>query len=205
MHVSVVFRKKQKYQLVASMKQILMLAVFLFLLPAVALADRDLPVDGGRVTSGVGWRLDPFGSGRMMYHRGIDIAVPEGTRVYPVRKGTVYFAGPYKGYGNLVAVNHANGLITLYGHNSQVKVSAGDRVDSTTVIALSGNTGRSTGPHVHFEVREVAGYDKQRREKLTRDLKAVVQNNIHQWIEGFVTGQGGAGDGELYLPTDIDE
>ena len=57
-------------------------------------------------------------------------------------------------------------LLTLYGHNAVVKVTAGDRVDSTTVIALSGNTGRSTGPHVHFEVRELAGYDKQRHEKL---------------------------------------
>ncbi len=188
------------------MKRIRPIVVFLLLLllPGVSLAARSLPVDGGTITSGIGWRLDPFGSGRMIYHRGIDIAVPEGTAVYPVQKGTVYFAGPYKGYGNLVAVNHGNGQMTLYGHNSLVKVTAGDRVDSSTVIALAGSTGRSTGPHVHFELREIAGYDKQRREKLTKDLKSIVENNIHGWVEGFVNGQGGS-DGELYLPTDIDE
>lgn len=178
--------------------------LLLVLFPLVSLAQRTMPVDGGKVTSGIGWRLDPFGSGRMVYHRGIDIAIPEGTPVYPVQKGIVYFAGPYKGYGNLVAVNHGNGIISLYGHNAMVKVSAGDRVDSSTVIALSGSTGRSTGPHVHFEVRELAGYDKQRHEKLTQDLKAIVENNIHEWVEDVVSGQGGI-DGELYLPPDIDE
>ncbi|MRR56460.1 MAG: M23 family metallopeptidase [Deltaproteobacteria bacterium] len=180
------------------------LLIFLLLFPVAGLAQRNMPVDGGRVTSGVGWRLDPFGSGRKVYHRGIDIAVPEGTRVYPVQKGTVYYAGPYKGYGNLVAVNHGNGVLTLYGHNATLKVTAGDRVDSTTVIALSGNTGRSTGPHVHFEVRELAGYDKQRHERLAQDLKLIVEDNIHEWINDAVSGQGGS-DGEMYLPPDIDE
>ena len=178
--------------------------LILLLFPAACLAERNMPVDGGRITSGIGWRLDPFGSGRMTYHRGYDIAVPVGTRVFPVQKGTVYFAGPYKGYGNLVAVKHGNGTLTLYGHNAEVKVAAGDRVDSTTVIALSGNTGRSTGPHVHFEVRELAGYDKQRNEKLTQDLKVIVENNIHEWIDDFASGQGGS-EGEMYLPPDIDE
>jgi murein DD-endopeptidase MepM/ murein hydrolase activator NlpD len=182
----------------------LYMLLFLLLFPAVSLADRSLPVDGGRITSGIGWRLDPFGSGRMTYHRGYDIAVPEGTPVYPVKNGTVYFSGSYKGYGNLVAVNHGNGILTLYGHNATVKVKAGDRVDSKTVIALSGNTGKSTGPHVHFEIREIAGYDKLRHEKLTKDLKVVVENNIHEWIDDVVSGQGGS-DGEMYLPSDIDE
>jgi murein DD-endopeptidase MepM/ murein hydrolase activator NlpD len=188
------------------MKKILShsLLLFLLLVPALSLAERSMPVDGGRVTSGVGWRLDPFGSGRMTYHRGVDIAVPEGTPVYPVKNGTVYFAGLYKGYGNMVAVNHGNGLLTLYGHNAAIKVTAGDRVDSKTVIALSGNTGRSTGPHVHFEVRELAGYDKQRQEKLTQDLKRFVENNIHEWINDAMSSKGGS-EGELYLPSDIDE
>ncbi|MCK7479621.1 MAG: hypothetical protein M0C28_21585 [Candidatus Moduliflexus flocculans] len=82
------------------MKRILPLSMLLFLLlfPAASFADHRLPVAGGGVTSGVGWRLDPFGGGgRMTYHRGVDIAVPEGTPVFPVKKGTVYFAGPYKG------------------------------------------------------------------------------------------------------------
>ncbi len=178
--------------------------IFLLLFPVAGLAQRSMPVDGGRVTSGVGWRLDPFGSGRKVYHRGIDIAVPEGTPVFPVQKGTVYYAGPYKGYGNLVAVNHGNGVLTLYGHNALVKVTAGDRVDSSTVIALSGNTGRSTGPHVHFEVRELAGYDKLRHEKLVQDLKFIVENNIHELFNDAVSGQGGS-EGEMYLPPDIDE
>jgi len=194
------------YQKVTFMKRIrfFYLLLYLLLFPTVCLAQRSLPVDGGRITSGIGWRLDPFGSGRMIYHHGYDIAVPEGTRVYPVQKGTVYFAGPYKGYGNLVAVNHGNGTMTLYGHNAVVKVTAGDRVDSSTVIALSGNTGRSTGPHVHFEVRKLAGYDKQRHEKLQQDLKTFVENNVHELIDGAVNGQGGS-DGEMYLPPDIDE
>lgn len=156
------------------------------------------------MTSGIGWRLDPFGSGRMVYHRGIDIAVPPGTPVYPVKKGTVYYAGPYKGYGNLVAINHGNGYMTLYGHNSELKVTAGQKVDSKTVIALSGNTGRSTGPHVHFELRQVAGYDKARQERLRKELKAVVESNIHEWVEGYVSGRGGD-EAELSLPSDIDE
>jgi murein DD-endopeptidase MepM/ murein hydrolase activator NlpD len=194
------------YQKATLMKPICSLYVLIILLlcPALSFAQRTLPVDGGKITSGIGWRLDPFGSGRMVYHRGYDIAVPEGTPVYPVQKGIVYYAGPYKGYGNLVAVKHGNGMLTLYGHNDTVKVATGDRVDSNTIIALSGNTGRSTGPHVHFEVRELAGYDKQRREKLTQDLKTIVENNIHLWVEDAVSGQGGS-EKELYLPPDIDE
>lgn len=180
------------------------LLLLIFALPSVSLADRLSPVDGGTVTSGIGWRLDPFGSGRMVYHRGIDISVPSGTPVYPVKGGTVYYAGPYKGYGNLVAVNHGNGYMTLYGHNSELKVKAGQRVDSKTVIALSGNTGRSTGPHVHYELRQVAGYDKARQERLRNELKAVVESNIHEWVEGYATGRGGE-EHELSLPSDIDE
>jgi len=152
----------------------------------------------------VGWRLDPFGSGRMVYHRGYDIAVPTGTPVYSVREGTVYYAGPYKGYGNLVAVDHGNGFMTLYGHNSALKVTSGQRVDSRTIIALAGSTGRSTGPHVHYEVRQIAGYDKRRQEQLRAELKSVVENNIHEWVEGFASGRGG-GETELSLPSDIDE
>jgi murein DD-endopeptidase MepM/ murein hydrolase activator NlpD len=186
------------------MKVFPLLISLLLLIPSVSLADRTLPVDGGTVTSGIGWRLDPFGSGRMVYHRGYDIAVPTGTPVYSVRVGTVYYAGPYKGYGNLVAIDHGNGYMTLYGHNSALKVTPGQRVDSRTVIALAGSTGRSTGPHVHYEIRQVAGYDKQRREQLRKELKTVVESNIHEWVEGFVSGRGGE-EAELSLPTDIDE
>ena len=123
----------------------------LSLLPLAARAEIALPVENGVVTSGVGWRVDPFGSGKLAFHRGIDIAVPVGTPVRSIRKGRVVFAGERRGYGSTVIVEHANGDHTLYGHNSLVRVHHGELVESGTVVAFSGNTGRSTGPHVHFE------------------------------------------------------
>ncbi|AJE04276.1 M23 family metallopeptidase [Geobacter pickeringii] len=183
---------------------IFLAAVALMAVPAMAAARR-LPVDGGTITSGIGWRPDPFGSGRMVYHHGVDIAVPEGTSVYPTQTGTVIYAGLYKGYGNLVAIDHGNGYITIYGHNASVRVKAGDRVDEKTVIALSGNTGRSTGPHVHYEVRQIPVSDRQRREaqaRLEERLKEVVSENVGAWIAGHEQGQGGeATSVELALPT----
>lgn len=119
-------------------------------LPGTARAALGLPVSGP-ITSGVGLRLDPFGSGKLIYHRGIDIAVPVGTPVLAVRKGRVVFAGERRGYGGTVIVEHDNGDRTMYGHNSLVRVTTGELVESGTVVAFSGNTGRSTGPHVHFE------------------------------------------------------
>jgi murein DD-endopeptidase MepM/ murein hydrolase activator NlpD len=100
----------------------------------------------GPVTSGFGWRW-----GRM--HEGIDIAVPSGTPVAAAASGTVITAGWLGGYGNLVVIDHGNGLATAYGHNSSVTVGAGQSVAQGQVIAYSGSTGHSTGPHVHFEVR----------------------------------------------------
>jgi murein DD-endopeptidase MepM/ murein hydrolase activator NlpD len=131
----------------------LALAAFLSL-PAAALAELDLPVNGP-ITSGVGWRLDPFGTGKMLFHRGIDIAVPTGTPVKATRKGKVVFAGERKGYGATVIVEHDDGGRTMYGHNSLVRVASGEMVEAGAVVALSGNSGRSTGPHVHYE--EIAG------------------------------------------------
>jgi murein DD-endopeptidase MepM/ murein hydrolase activator NlpD len=174
------------------------------LLPQSASAARKSPVDGGTITSGVGWRLDPFGSGRMTYHNGYDIAVPIGTPVYPVEAGTVYFAGTYKGYGEMVAVDHHNGYVTIYGHNTAVKVTPGQIVDTTTVLALSGNTGRSTGPHVHYEIRQIPGYDKQRQARLENNVKELVKENVDSWVENFVSGKGGE-EAERILPTDINE
>ena len=114
-------------------------------------ADNIFPVENGVVTSGIGWRLDPFGSGKFVFHRGIDIAVPVGTPIRATRKGRVVFAGERRGYGATVVVEHSNGDRTLYGHNSAIRVSAGDLVETWTMLAFSGNSGRSTGPHVHFE------------------------------------------------------
>lgn len=143
------------------MKQIICLVALTISFASDASANRSLPVDNGRVTSGTGWRSDPFGSGRKTYHRGLDIAVPEGTPVYSVRTGTVLFAGSYKGYGNLVVVDHGDSHVSFYGHNSTLMVSPGQRVDSRTVIALSGNSGRSTGPHVHYELGRKKDYQRQ--------------------------------------------
>jgi len=100
----------------------------------------------GPVTSGFGLRW-----GRM--HEGIDIAVAEGTPVRAAGAGTVIFAGWMGGYGNLVVVDHGNGLSTAYAHNSSLGVGVGQSVTAGQVVSYSGNTGNSTGPHVHFEVR----------------------------------------------------
>lgn len=115
------------------------------------------PVPFGQITSTPGWRKDPFGSGRLLHHNGYDIAVPTGTPVTPTQAGTVSFAGKYKGYGYLVAVDHGNSYVTLYGHLSRILVQVGMPVTTETVIALSGNTGHSTGPHLHYEIRQWPG------------------------------------------------
>jgi len=110
--------------------------------------------EGGRVSSTFGPRKDPF-TGADKLHHGIDIAAPEGTPVHPVRGGEVTFSGYQQGYGNVVVVDHGDGLVTKYAHNRANRVAAGDRVETDTVLAEVGSTGRSTGPHLHFE----AGYE----------------------------------------------
>lgn len=101
----------------------------------------------GRVSSRVGMRW-----GRM--HEGIDLAIPEGTAVRAVAEGVVSYAGVRGGYGNLVVVKHGDGMETRYAHLSRFSVKAGERVSQREVIARSGNTGHSTGPHLHFELRK---------------------------------------------------
>jgi murein DD-endopeptidase MepM/ murein hydrolase activator NlpD len=86
-------------------------------------------------------------------HEGIDIAVPSGTPVRASASGTVIHAGWLGGYGNLVVIDHGDGLATAYGHNSALLVAVGQNVSQGETISLSGSTGNSTGPHVHFEVR----------------------------------------------------
>ena len=100
----------------------------------------------GPVTSGFGVRW-----GRM--HEGIDIGVGEGTPVQAAAAGVVIYAGWMSGYGNLVVIDHGNGLSTAYAHNSSLVVGVGRSVAGGEVVSYSGNTGNSTGPHVHFEVR----------------------------------------------------
>ncbi len=109
-----------------------------------------LPV-AGTITSSYGVRHDPI-DGRLRTHQGVDIAVSEGTEVRPVAPGRVAFSGYRGGYGNLVMVEHEHGAVSLYAHNLMNVVKVGQRVDGKDVIALTGSTGRSTGPHLHFEL-----------------------------------------------------
>jgi murein DD-endopeptidase MepM/ murein hydrolase activator NlpD len=109
------------------------------------------PVSDGWISSYFGYRTDPF-NGRREWHPGVDIAGELGEPVVAVAAGIVTYAGKHGGYGNLVQINHGNGFVTRYGHNSKVLVKVGDTVSKGQEIALMGSTGRSTGPHVHFEV-----------------------------------------------------
>jgi murein DD-endopeptidase MepM/ murein hydrolase activator NlpD len=110
----------------------------------------DLGVDGV-LTSHFGPRNDPI-NGKAAFHKGIDIGAPTGTAIHAVRAGRVIFAGPHGGHGNLVEIDHGNGVITRYAHCSQIGVVEGQVVGENDVVGLVGNTGHSTGPHLHFEV-----------------------------------------------------
>ena len=106
----------------------------------------------GRITSYFGGRKSPGGIGSTN-HKGIDIAVPRGTPIYAADGGTVTYAGWMSGYGYLVEINHGNGYVTRYGHNSSLTVSVGQHVYKGQQVARAGSTGNSTGNHCHFEVR----------------------------------------------------
>ena len=109
------------------------------------------PVHEGYISSYFGERADPF-DGEEAFHKGMDFASGAGNDVLAVASGIVTWAGPREGYGNLIEINHGNGLTTRYGHASRVLVNVGDEVQRGQAIAVVGSTGRSTGPHVHFEV-----------------------------------------------------
>lgn len=106
----------------------------------------------GPITSYFGWRTHPvFGTTR--YHSGMDIAVDTGTPIKAADSGTVVYAGWMGGYGYAVMIDHGGGLVTIYGHNSELNCSEGQAVSQGQVISYAGSTGWSTGPHCHFEVR----------------------------------------------------
>ena len=107
----------------------------------------------GRITSGYGWRNSPFENGSEL-HAGIDIAINAGVPVVATADGQIVQSGPAGGYGNMVQIDHGNGISTIYGHNSQLNVSVGEAVKKGQVVSFAGSTGKSTGPHVHYEVRE---------------------------------------------------
>ena len=106
----------------------------------------------GTITSNFGYRGNPIGGGSG-FHEGIDIAVDYGTPVRATATGKVSMSGWVDGYGNLVEINHGGGFVTRYGHNSMLLVVQGQEVKTGDIIALAGSTGRSTGPHCHYEVR----------------------------------------------------
>jgi murein DD-endopeptidase MepM/ murein hydrolase activator NlpD len=114
---------------------------------------RGLPVNG-YVTDGFGMRRNPFNGEGSEVHEGLDIAVDFGTPVTATADGLVIYAAPHAGYGNLVTVYHSNGITTRYGHMSRIAVEPGQRIKRGDQIGNAGSTGRSTGPHVHYEVRE---------------------------------------------------
>jgi len=111
------------------------------------------PGIGKDITSPFGNRRDPF-LGRLALHSGIDFRFAPGEKVRPTAPGKVINAGWTGGYGNMVEVDHGNGISTRYGHMSQILVKTGDTVDRGDVIGLAGSTGRSTGTHLHYEVRQ---------------------------------------------------
>lgn len=110
------------------------------------------PVQQGWLSSGFGKRTDPF-TGKKAFHRGVDFAGKSGIDIVAVAAGVVTRSEMASGYGNVIEVRHADGYSTLYAHNQENLVGVGDVVGKGDTIALLGNTGRSTGPHVHFEVR----------------------------------------------------
>ncbi|EJL33172.1 M23 family metallopeptidase [Novosphingobium sp. AP12] len=110
------------------------------------------PAHVAYVSSSYGYRSDPF-TGGAAFHAGLDFPGPMGSPIYAAAKGKVTFVGQKSGYGNCVEVTHGNGLMTRYGHLSGFRAHVGQEVEAGALIAAMGSTGRSTGPHLHFEVR----------------------------------------------------
>ena len=132
-----------------------MLSVLEVLLMSRSLHERVMPsgkpVNEGWLSSKYGKRSDPF-TGKKAFHKGLDFAGKKGADVLAVGDGVVSWSGKRQGYGNLVEINHGNGYVTRYGHNQHHLVEVGDTVKKGQQVAMMGSTGRSTGPHVHFEV-----------------------------------------------------
>jgi len=110
-----------------------------------------MPAPAGYVSSFYGQRIDPF-TGKKANHKGIDIAGYDGANIVAIASGVVTWVGPRHGYGETVEINHGNGYNTRYAHNKVNLVQVGDQVERGDIIALMGQTGRATGPNLHFEV-----------------------------------------------------
>ena len=121
-----------------------------------------LPIVGAELTSGFGNRVDPFAHSHA-FHAGIDFAAPTGTTIASAAGGVVAFAGFKRDYGWVVEIDHGNGLATRYAHASELLVRSGQVVIPGDPIAVVGSTGRSTGPHLHFEVLRAGDHVDPRR------------------------------------------
>ncbi len=110
------------------------------------------PLMGPRVSSDFGSRVHPVRK-VVKHHHGVDLAAPQGSPIRAIASGLVVFADPHGGYGNLVVVQHSDGITSHYGHCDTIRVKPGQRVVSGEIIATVGSTGISTGPHLHFEIR----------------------------------------------------
>jgi murein DD-endopeptidase MepM/ murein hydrolase activator NlpD len=143
---------KLETQLIDRERQLVILETFISArqLTQMALPDGS-PVPGAWISSQFGRRVDPI-TGTSAFHSGIDFAAASGAQVYAVAPGVVSWAGDHSGFGQLVEINHGNGYVTRYAHNSRVLVKVGDKVGKGKLISHVGSTGRSTGPHLHFEV-----------------------------------------------------
>ena len=125
-------------------------------IPQVSVPSR-MPVENARLSSGYGMRTHPV-LGRRKGHKGVDLAAPTGTPVYATADGTISRANWFSSYGKFISIEHGADMQTRYAHLSQIVVNAGDTVKKGELIGYVGSTGRSTGPHLHYEVR-IAGQD----------------------------------------------
>lgn len=119
--------------------------------PALGVVEPDIKIPAGAITSGFGWRRDPF-NGAIKFHKGIDVAQPYGQDVRSAASGQVVASGDQGGYGTTIVVDHGGGQQTRYAHLSAVSVQVGEHVEAGQVIGKVGDSGRVTGPHLHFEV-----------------------------------------------------
>ncbi|WP_379548477.1 M23 family metallopeptidase [Qipengyuania sp. DSG2-2] len=142
-----------------------------------------MPLDDARLTSGYGMRTHPVTGGRRA-HKGIDLAAPTGTPVYATADGTVERANWFSSYGKFIKIDHGASMETRFAHLSKIFVSAGDRVKKGQLIGHVGSTGRSTGPHLHYEVR-IDG-------KAVNPMPYMVESQAQQAFQ-LATGQGGRG------------
>ena len=150
--------------------------------PSISIPSR-MPLADSRLTSDYGMRTHPVLGGRRN-HNGVDLAAPTGTPIYATGDGLISKAGPFSSYGNYVSIEHGGQLQTRYAHMSRIAVAEGTRVRKGDIIGYVGSTGRSTGPHLHYEVR-IAG-------RSVNPIPYMVESQAQQAF-ALATGQGGQG------------